>query len=264
MSEENRDEKRIHLDSVTLSGDGQNSNCERMEVKCCHHSHSAPSRSKISSIRKKEKKKRRHRDDNSSSTDGSDRGRRRQKKGKKKRRNKSSSSKRHRRRSGSDSSSLESDNENETKHIDRKRKKRKKETIDVTPKDGNPSDEAGAAVGEYAARTFENLGSNEKIGRNSMQDMEVEQEEEGEHNKQAVARRMVPMSREQYEAEQSQVREVYDPETGRMRLVRGSGEIIERIVSKVAHQHINRQATRGDGESFFSRSIHQASVSRRS
>lgn len=68
---------------------------------------------------------------------------------------------------------------------------------------------------------------------------------------------MVPMSREQYQAEQSKVREVYDEESGRYRLVRGSGEIIERIVSRSAHQEINRTATRGDGSS-FSRSVYQA------
>ena len=61
---------------------------------------------------------------------------------------------------------------------------------------------------------------------------------------------MVPMSREQYEAEQSKIREVYDEETQRVRLVRGSGEIIERIVSRADHQGINQRATRGDGASF--------------
>ena len=68
---------------------------------------------------------------------------------------------------------------------------------------------------------------------------------------------MMPMSREEYQAKQSIVREVYDPETGRTRLVRGDGEIIERIVSRDEHAAINRQATRGDGASFV-RGIHQA------
>jgi len=61
---------------------------------------------------------------------------------------------------------------------------------------------------------------------------------------------MVPMSKEQYDREQSVVREVYDPLSGRIRLVRGSGEIIERIVSSGAHKHINAVATRGDGNAF--------------
>lgn len=77
-----------------------------------------------------------------------------------------------------------------------------------------------------------------------------------------VSRRMVPMTREEYEAEQSQIREVYDPESGRTRLVRGRGEIIERIVSREMHQSINQQATRGDGAS-FSRTIYRATTSKR-
>ena len=72
------------------------------------------------------------------------------------------------------------------------------------------------------------------------------------------ARSMVPMSREQYEAEQSVIREVYDEESGRYRLVRGSGEIIERIVSQGEHSRINQTATRGDGAS-FARNIFGAS-----
>lgn len=62
--------------------------------------------------------------------------------------------------------------------------------------------------------------------------------------------RLAPMSREEYEKEQSVVREVFDEESGRWRLVRGSGEIIERIVSRGDHQRINQRATQGDGSSF--------------
>ena len=69
---------------------------------------------------------------------------------------------------------------------------------------------------------------------------------EQRQQKAAKARMMMPMSREEHQARQSIVREVYDPETGRTRLVRGDGEIIERIVSRDEHAAINRQATRGD------------------
>lgn len=68
---------------------------------------------------------------------------------------------------------------------------------------------------------------------------------------------MAPMSREQYEKEQSIIREVYDEESGRWRLVRGSGEIIERIVSREDHQRINQRATNSDGSS-FSKNIYNA------
>ena len=78
-----------------------------------------------------------------------------------------------------------------------------------------------------------------------------------QQQKAAKAKMMMPMSQEEHQARQSIVREVYDPETGRTRLVRGDGEIIERIVSRDEHAAINRQATRGDGASFI-RGIHQA------
>ena len=84
------------------------------------------------------------------------------------------------------------------------------------------------------------------------------EEEAKKQRQQQKAKGMVPMSKEQYEAEQSKVREVYDEESGRYRLVRGSGEIIERIVSQSDHARINQAATRGDGAS-FSRSIFHAS-----
>lgn len=74
---------------------------------------------------------------------------------------------------------------------------------------------------------------------------------------------MIPMSKEQYDAEQSQIREVFDEASGRYRLVRGSGEIIERIVSQSDHTRINRAATRGDGASFARSIFHRAGGSQR-
>ena len=70
--------------------------------------------------------------------------------------------------------------------------------------------------------------------------------ERHEHRK----RSMVPMRKDEYESEQSKVYEVYDPESGRIRLVRGTGEIIERIVSRDQHDRINKIATASDGRSF--------------
>lgn len=59
-----------------------------------------------------------------------------------------------------------------------------------------------------------------------------------------------PLTKEEYEAKQSVIRRVVDLETGRTRLIRGEGEIIEEIVSKERHKDINKQATKGDGNSF--------------
>ena len=41
---------------------------------------------------------------------------------------------------------------------------------------------------------------------------------------------------------QNVIRKVYDPDTGRHRLVKGSGEILEEIVSYSRHKDINRDA----------------------
>ena len=84
-------------------------------------------------------------------------------------------------------------------------------------------------------------------GSTAVNDETQKQEHE---QKAARAAKMVPMTREQYELQQSIVREVHDPDTGRARLVRGTGEIIERIVRREEHALINRIATSSDGRSF--------------
>jgi Nuclear RNA-splicing-associated protein len=62
--------------------------------------------------------------------------------------------------------------------------------------------------------------------------------------------RMTPMSKAEWEVQHNLVRAVVDPATGRTRMMRGTGEIIESIVSRAQHQAINQMATRGDGDSF--------------
>ncbi|CAG5136381.1 unnamed protein product, partial [Candidula unifasciata] len=59
---------------------------------------------------------------------------------------------------------------------------------------------------------------------------------------------MKPMTKEEWEKQQSVIRRVYDEETGRERLIKGDGEILEEIVSKERHGEINKTATRGDGK----------------
>ncbi len=64
----------------------------------------------------------------------------------------------------------------------------------------------------------------------------------------------------------SVVREVVDPITGRIRTVRGTGEVIERIVSREEHARLNRKATSGDGVGFareIARAAAAASYARR-
>ncbi|XP_051750879.1 ADP-ribosylation factor-like protein 6-interacting protein 4 [Ctenopharyngodon idella] len=62
-----------------------------------------------------------------------------------------------------------------------------------------------------------------------------------------------PMTKEEYEARQSVIRRVLDPETGRTRLIRGDGEVLEEIVTKERHKEINKRATQGDGDAFQKR-----------
>ena len=45
---------------------------------------------------------------------------------------------------------------------------------------------------------------------------------------------------------------VYDEDTGRTRLVKGDGEILEECVSQFRHKEINKAATEADGNSFRS------------
>ena len=59
-----------------------------------------------------------------------------------------------------------------------------------------------------------------------------------------------PMTQQKYLELQSQIREVIDPHTGRTRWMRGTGEIVERLVSREEHAHLNRRATAGDGRGF--------------
>ena len=67
----------------------------------------------------------------------------------------------------------------------------------------------------------------------------------------AVSSLMTPMSREEYERENSRVRQVFDPLTGRVRLVRGAGEILEQIVPRHEQQRLKQLATRWDGRLMY-------------
>ena len=55
-----------------------------------------------------------------------------------------------------------------------------------------------------------------------------------------LPRSLVPMSREEYERKHNTIRRVVDPETGRSRLIRGEGEVLEEIVSRDRHKQINK------------------------
>lgn len=64
-----------------------------------------------------------------------------------------------------------------------------------------------------------------------------------------------PETKEEYEKRQSIIRRVVDPETGRTRLIKGDGEILEEIVTRDLHLQINKQATQTDGQVYQNRTI---------
>lgn len=151
--------------------------------------------------------------------------------------------KRRRRRSrSSDSSSSDESFRNDRHHRSRKRHKHKKRSKSSSFKRRTHN---GGVSQEKPMPSVDNLKSNDLHSPSKSTEKPKEVVES------AKRRVMVPMSKAEYEKQQSQpIRQVYDPESGRYRLVRGTGEIVESIVSRADHQRINRQATRGDGTSF--------------
>ncbi|XP_045449163.1 ADP-ribosylation factor-like protein 6-interacting protein 4 [Melitaea cinxia] len=94
---------------------------------------------------------------------------------------------------------------------------------------------------------------------------------EDEHNKDETSadiplelmersKAMAPMTKEEWEKRQSVIRRVQDEETGRYRLIKGDGEVLEEIVSRDRHLQINRRATMADGDFFQSQTIHKQST----
>uniref|UniRef100_A0A0K8VZE9 ADP-ribosylation factor-like protein 6-interacting protein 4 n=1 Tax=Bactrocera latifrons TaxID=174628 RepID=A0A0K8VZE9_BACLA len=64
-----------------------------------------------------------------------------------------------------------------------------------------------------------------------------------------------PVTPKEHQKRQSEMRRVVDPTTGRVRLIRGEGEVMEEIVSKERHAKINSLATETDGLIFQKHTI---------
>lgn len=65
-----------------------------------------------------------------------------------------------------------------------------------------------------------------------------------------ASRARAPMTKEEWERQQSTISRVLDPDSGRYRLVRGTGEVLEECVSRSRQAAINRTATIADGHAF--------------
>ncbi|XP_072949931.1 ADP-ribosylation factor-like protein 6-interacting protein 4 isoform X2 [Epargyreus clarus] len=66
---------------------------------------------------------------------------------------------------------------------------------------------------------------------------------------------MAPMTKEEWEQRQSVIRRVLDEESGRYRLIKGDGEVLEEIVPRERHKQINKQATQADSAFFQSQTV---------
>lgn len=163
------------------------------------------------------------------------------------------SSRRSRSRSTSSENDSYSSNDRKKKKRRKKSKSRKKSHRKSSKSTKADDKEKYSARLEYDEKTLNESQITQEVNSNDSNNVDSTKSEiqaKSQTKNEPPSRRMVPMTREEYEKQQNTVREVFDPESGRYRLVRGTGEIIERIVSRSDHERINKTATRGDGLSF--------------
>lgn len=164
---------------------------------------------------------------------------RKSKKDKKKRRRHSSSSESSSSSSSTESTSSSSSTSSDEKHKKRKKKhkknhKRKRVKIEEKPKDKEVGEPSQSQVVDEAGDDF-------GIPINLM-----------DH------KRGAPETKEQYDKRQNVIRRVVDEETGRCRLIKGDGEILEEMVSRDRHMQINKNATKTDAQNFEKKSMKKA------
>ena len=153
---------------------------------------------------------------------------------------------------------------------DRKSKKRKKKHKEKKKSKRSKHESATTESGDESDCDGHGTNGNDKIRRKEKHRHVPCAKQEGANredltvnkaNPEVVHQRraaMAPISKAEWDAEQSRIREVYDPLSGRKRLVKGSGEIIERIVSRSEHQQLNSTATRGDGAAYMAAILSRA------
>ena len=157
------------------------------------------------------------------------------------------------------SSEVEKKKRRKSKHHSKKRKHRHRDTrCTFDESDSNCNDTAKQTPSKKSA-----LNNDAKTESDDKKQASTEPKQPKEPEQPVVqSQAKGPMTQAQYLQLQSQIREVVDPATGRVRLVRGTGEIIERIVSRNEHQNLNALATRGDGDG-FARDVARQAMQRR-
>ena len=165
---------------------------------------------------------------------------------------------RHRKKSrvkyGTDEDESSKSNESYSRRHKKKRKKARKKSKKNKIFSSYAPDERSSPAHSTTAQGLKENPTAQKAPESAIASSDTNIDEKlkqlEQYQRSVRASKMKPMTKEQYEIQRSIVREVYDPESNRTRLVRGDGEIIERIVTRQEHLHINRIATAGDGRSF--------------
>uniref|UniRef100_A0A2A4J5C7 ADP-ribosylation factor-like protein 6-interacting protein 4 n=1 Tax=Heliothis virescens TaxID=7102 RepID=A0A2A4J5C7_HELVI len=161
-------------------------------------------------------------------------------------------SKKRRRSSSSSSSSSDTDREKKKlRKLKKKIKKEKKKTEKALKKKLKEEKKRLLKKQRSKSTSRSRDGSNAKDGAASA-DIPLELMEK--------SKAMAPMTKEEWEKRQSVVRKVLDEESGRYRLIKGDGEVLEEIVSRDRHKQINRQATQADGAFFQSQTVEKKSL----
>eukprot|EP00192_Tetraselmis_astigmatica_P020321 CAMPEP_0117662200 /NCGR_PEP_ID=MMETSP0804-20121206/7930_1 /TAXON_ID=1074897 /ORGANISM="Tetraselmis astigmatica, Strain CCMP880" /LENGTH=190 /DNA_ID=CAMNT_0005469091 /DNA_START=747 /DNA_END=1316 /DNA_ORIENTATION=+ len=142
-------------------------------------------------------------------------------------------------KSGSKKASKSSSKKEKKKKENRKTKKRKErkhESSSLSPEAAPPQEPAAVSAAQAA---LQRIREEEEAARVAI----IRRNLEDEQAKRARAVAKGPMTAADHIREKERVREVYEPETGRVRLVKGDGEIVEQIVSRDEQQRIRNTAS---------------------
>ncbi|XP_037821998.1 ADP-ribosylation factor-like protein 6-interacting protein 4 [Lucilia sericata] len=136
------------------------------------------------------------------------------------------------------SSKHENKSKKKHKHKERKEKKKKSKKLKKHSKEKKDKDKKADEQNELRAITTEN-----RTVKDNDDDFAIPVELMN-------SKSHAPETPEEYQQRQNRIRREIDPVTGRSRLIKGDGEVLEEIVSKERHKTINKEATKGDGEFF--------------
>ncbi|KAI8119677.1 hypothetical protein FF38_14019 [Lucilia cuprina] len=137
------------------------------------------------------------------------------------------------------SSKHENKSKKKHKHKERKEKKKKSKKLKKHSKERKDKDKKADEQHEFSSVTTETRA----VKDNDDDDFAIPVELMN-------SKSHAPETPEEYQKRQNRIRREIDPVTGRSRLIKGDGEVLEEIVSKERHKTINKEATKGDGEFF--------------